>query len=184
MQLGSVEIYCGYFPGVIGRITEMHALYYSGLVGFGQYFESKVATEIAEFMSRMDNCDNGLWTALQAGRIVGSVVIDVNCQTRNVAHLRWFIVDAAFQGKGIGRRLLEEAIKHSDHRELESIYLWTFSGLDAARHLYESVGFGLATEKRAAQWGKEVMEQKFVRNDLNCKKSNYNKGSRGQAFSF
>jgi hypothetical protein len=41
------------------------------------------------------------------------------------------------------------------------VYLWTFEGLDAARHLYEKSGFRLALQKRGAQWGAEVNEQRF-----------------------
>ena len=33
----------GYAPGCIGRITELHADFYSRLVGFGLPFEAKVA---------------------------------------------------------------------------------------------------------------------------------------------
>jgi hypothetical protein len=42
------------------------------------------------------------------------------------------------------------------------VYLWTFEGLDAARHLYESQGFCLAEEKEDRTWGKPIKEQKFV----------------------
>ena len=42
------------------------------------------------------------------------------------------------------------------------IYLWTFEGLLAARHLYEKYGFVLAEEHIGEQWGTQVKEQKFV----------------------
>jgi hypothetical protein len=42
------------------------------------------------------------------------------------------------------------------------MYLWTFAGLDAARHLYEKFGFRLAQEQIGEQWGAKVNEQKFV----------------------
>ena len=44
-----------------------------------------------------------------------------------------------------------------------SVQLWTFQGLDAARRLYESYGFQLEEEWPGAQWGKEVVEQRFER---------------------
>lgn len=159
----SLAIHRGYLPGVVGRITEMHAKYYASLVGFGQFFESKVGTELAEFVSRLDNPDNGLWVALLADQMVGAVAIDMQDAAPRTAHLRWFILDDQVRGMGIGRRLLNEALSHCDARGAASVYLWTFSGLDAARHLYESAGFRLVEQVKARQWGKAVTEQRFVR---------------------
>jgi len=47
-------------------------------------------------------------------------------------------------------------------RGYHRVYLWSFAGLNAARHLYEGQGFRLAEEKEARSWGKPVTEQKFV----------------------
>ncbi len=41
--------------------------------------------------------------------------------------------------------------------------LWTFKGLDAARQLYERNGFRLGEEYTGAQWGVNLMEQRFER---------------------
>ena len=46
-----VNFLSGYIPGVIGRITELHASYYNKKSGFGIFFESKVATELIEFLN-------------------------------------------------------------------------------------------------------------------------------------
>ncbi len=59
--------------------------------------------------------------------------------------------------------MLERALAFADAR-FEQTYLWTFKGLDAARHLYESHGFELAEEAPGRQWGAAVTEQRFVRN--------------------
>lgn len=101
-------------------------------------------------------------------QIVGSIAIDLgdapeHPQADKSAHLRWFILDEAARGTGTGRLLLKAALEHCDQVGAASCYLWTFSGLDAARHLYEAVGFRLVEEQPAAQWGKTVLEQKFER---------------------
>jgi hypothetical protein len=72
----SISISKGYIPGCIGRLSELHAFYYSNLVGFGLTFEAKVARELAEFCSRYDEQRDGLWLATLAGRIHGSIAID------------------------------------------------------------------------------------------------------------
>jgi hypothetical protein len=50
-----------------------------------------------------------------------------------------------------------------DAKGFEETQLWTFNGLHAARHLYESNGFKLAEENLGNQWGTEILEQRFCR---------------------
>ncbi|MGF6413925.1 GNAT superfamily N-acetyltransferase [Paraburkholderia sp. MM5482-R2] len=103
----------------------------------------------------------GLWLYVENGRTLASVVIDGDNDTA-VAHLRWFIVDDSLRGAGIGRQLLSHAMRFFDER-FDETYLWTFKGLDAARHLYESFGFRLSEESEGTQWGTRVVEQRFNR---------------------
>jgi len=159
----SIEIASGYRSGVIGRITEMHASFYSKHSGFGQFFESQVAKGLAEFTSRLDKPCNQIWVALQNGKIVGSVAVDGEDLKNGEAHLRWFILDEAYRGSGIGRKLLEQAITFCDEQRFPAIQLWTFKGLDAARKLYESFAFTLKNEEEGTQWGSVVTEQQFTR---------------------
>lgn len=151
----------GYLPGCIGDIAALHARYYAAEVGFGVFFERKVATELAAFAESLPAPGKGLWLYAEAGRVLGSVVIDGDTETRQ-AHLRWFIVDGGLQGMGVGRALLSRALAFAD-QWYDETYLWTFRGLDAARHLYESAGFALAEEAAGSQWGEPVTEQRFVR---------------------
>ena len=158
-----VEIAAGYRPGLVARITQMHALYYARTSGFGQRFESVVAGGLAEFCDRLDNPRNGIWTVLQDGEIVGSIAIDGEDVAGTVAHLRWFILDERARGSGAGRKLLSAALAFVDALAFAETHLWTFRGLDAARHLYETHGFSLIEERVGDQWGSEVLEQRFVR---------------------
>jgi len=153
----------GYLPGAIGRITEIHAEYYNRHWGFGLFFERRVAAEMSAFLGSFQAERDGFWTAVRTGRILGSVALDGTRAEEEGAHLRWFIVEEAHQGIGIGRRLLEQALAFSDGRRYRRVYLWTFAGLDAARHLYETCGFRLCVEHRDTQWGVPVVEQRFER---------------------
>ncbi|MCT9811125.1 helix-turn-helix domain-containing GNAT family N-acetyltransferase [Acidovorax sp. Be4] len=158
-----VTVVPGYQTGLIARITQMHALYYARESGLGQRFESVVASGLAEFCNRLEHPKNGIWTAMHAGEIVGSIAIDGQDLGGNTAHLRWFIVDDRLRGSGAGRQLLSAALDFADREEFAETHLWTFSGLSAARHLYESHGFACVQEGAGEQWGKKVLEQKFVR---------------------
>lgn len=158
--MNQVEI-SGYIPGAIGRITELHATYYSKYWGFGLFFESKVAKEISEFLNRFDETRDGFWVARIDDVIIGSVTIDGIKADRDGAHLRWFITDPVYHGRGIGNRLMAEATAFCQRMSFHRVYLWTFEGLDPARHLYEKHGFKLVKELKGNQWGKPVKEQMF-----------------------
>lgn len=67
----------------------------------------------------------------------------------------------ALQGKGAGNQLTNIAISFCRNKGYKKIYLWTFEGLDAARHLYEKGGFKIVEEHRGTQWGNSVNEQRF-----------------------
>ncbi|MGR6430397.1 bifunctional helix-turn-helix transcriptional regulator/GNAT family N-acetyltransferase [Rhizobium sp. PAMB 3174] len=158
-----VAIKAGYRPGIIARITEMHASYYARTSGFGLAFESVVAGGVAEFACRLGNPRNEIWAAMHGDDVVGSIAIDGEDIGPGMAHLRWFIVDDAVCGSGTGRKLLDTALAFVDRLGFAETHLWTFSGLHAARHLYETRGFRLAEERPGSQWGSEVLEQRFVR---------------------
>ncbi|MCP3725016.1 helix-turn-helix domain-containing GNAT family N-acetyltransferase [Paraburkholderia sp. CNPSo 3272] len=158
-----VQIVEGYRPGCIGDIASLHARFYAANWGFGSYFEKKVATELADFAGALPAVGKALWLAVERDRVLASLAIDGNeCGNAGVAHLRWFIVDDSLRGTGIGRRLMTNAMQFVDAHYAET-YLWTFKGLDAARHLYESFGFHVAEESEGHQWGTSVTEQRFVR---------------------
>ncbi len=151
----------GYRPGAIGRITELHAAYYSENWDFDLFFESKVAMELSEFLNRFDEARDGLWVALVEGRIVGSVAIDGIEADSKGAHLRWFVVAPESQGRGIGNMLLREGVDFCKRVNFKRVYLSTFAGLNTARHLYEKYGFTLCEEQEGNQWGRSVTEQTF-----------------------
>ncbi|MHA1570109.1 MAG: hypothetical protein ACTSXZ_11625 [Alphaproteobacteria bacterium] len=63
----------GYSPGALGRVVELHARYYHDNWGFGLFFESKVATELAEFLGRYDEASDLFRVATRGDRIVAGL---------------------------------------------------------------------------------------------------------------
>jgi len=163
MAARPVEIVRGYQTGIVARVTELHVLYYTRETRFGQRFESVVAAGLADLCNRLNNPKNAIWAAMRDGEISGSVSLDSEDMGDGIAHLRCFIVSDAARGTGAGRKLLEAAIKFADDQGFPETHLWTFKGLLAARHLYESFGFKCVEERLGDQWGTEVMEERFVR---------------------
>jgi GNAT superfamily N-acetyltransferase len=159
--MDDVEIHKGHVPGAIGRVVELHGTYYHAHWKFGPFFEAKVAGELAEFIGRYDAQRDGFWTAAIDGRVEGALTIDGVHAAHEGAHLRWFIMSNALRGKGVGNRLIRAAVDFCRSNRYPRIYLWTFEGLHAARHLYEKAGFALVEQRRGTQWGTEVTEQRF-----------------------
>lgn len=137
----------GYTPGALGRITELHGTYYARYWDLGLYFEAKVATEMAEFLNRFDADHDGAWFAEIEGKIVGGIFIDGSQAHDQEARLRWFIIDPRYQGRGIGNLLMNAAMEFCRNKQFRRVFLTTFAGLDAARHLYEKHGFKLIREE-------------------------------------
>ena len=156
-----VELIRGYRAGSIGRVAELHGTYYQQNWSFDVFFEAKVATELAAFLCRYDHQRDGFWTALVEGRIDGSITIDGSNAATKGAHLRWFVISGALRGKGVGNQLIETAVDFCRGLGYRRVYLWTFDGLNPARHLYEKNGFRLVEQQKGSQWGKEVNEQRF-----------------------
>jgi uncharacterized protein YhfF/RimJ/RimL family protein N-acetyltransferase len=154
----------GYLPGAIGAVATLHAGFYGPQHGFGAYFEAKVAREFSEFVARFDPARDGLWLAVERGRVAGSIVLDGSepaARAHGHAHLRWFILADGMRGRGLGRRLLAQAMGFCRDRRMPLVYLNTFAGLDAARALYEQAGFRLVQEVEAQTWGRSMREQRF-----------------------
>ena len=156
-----VNITKGYIPGAIGRVAELNGKYYHDNWGFGLFFEAMVATGLSEFLKRYDALRDGFWTGSSGDRVEAHITIDgVNAGTKG-AHLRYFIVSDELRGKGLGRELITKAITFCREAGHRKVYLWTFDGLHAARHLNEGAGFRLVEMQRGSRWGAEVKEQRF-----------------------
>ena len=151
----------GYYPGVVGKITELHAVYYYENWGFDMTFETQVGKELSEFVRQFDEKRDGLWVAAKKGEFAGAIAIDGMHAFDEGARLRWFIVAPQFQKAGIGKNLILQAVDFCNQRRYPKIYLWTFKGLEDARRLYESVNFVLCEENEVAQWGQLIREQKY-----------------------
>lgn len=169
-QLSKIEI-GGYYPGVVGRITELHAVYYYEKWGFDISFETQVGKELSEFLINFEEQRDYLWVCKYNDNFVGSIVIDGHLASTEGGRLRWFLVDPEFQGMGIGKTLIQKAIDFCKRAGFRKVFLWTFEGLDAARLLYEREGFRRTEEHEIYQWGKIIREQKFEL-DLSCDDGN------------
>jgi GNAT superfamily N-acetyltransferase len=146
-------------PGDLGWLVHLHGVLYAREYGFDDRFEAYVAEPLARFVLTRTERER-LWIAERDERIVGSIAIVA--ATDAEAQLRWYLVDPSARGRGLGQRLLHEALDFCRGCGYESVFLWTVSALTAAARLYQSAGFRMVEEKAGAQWGVPIVEQKYV----------------------
>ncbi len=158
-----MEVVEAWAPGVIGGIAALHARHYAASHGFGAYFETKVARELGEFLQRLDPARDLFRCAVAGERVLGSIALDVgDADAQGCAHLRWFILDAALRGQGLGRSWLAEALAQARKAGCTGVYLWTLEGLDAAARAYAAAGFVEVERVSARQWGRSVTELRLI----------------------
>jgi len=149
----------GWTPGAIGRIALLHARHYATSHGFGLAFEARVARELAAFLTAFVPGRDHFATILLDGEVEGAIAVD---GSGDPARLRWFILSEALRGRGLGRRLLAEAITAARTGGHTRLRLSTLTGLDAADRLYRDAGFRLEGEHAGAHWGTPAVERTLV----------------------
>jgi GNAT superfamily N-acetyltransferase len=145
-------------PGDEGYITYLHGILYAPEQGWDHTFDAYVAIPLAEF-ARSRSLGERIWIVEVGERIVGSVAI-VRFSERE-AQLRWLLLHPDMRGRGIGRKLVEEALDFCRDAGYSSVFLWTVNTLPIAAKLYQSVGFGQTEELTHELWGSMVTEVKY-----------------------
>ncbi len=154
-------------PGDLGAVVRLHGLLYAREYGFDPTFEAYVAGPLAQFVLRAAPRER-IWLAEQGGRLVGCVAIvaaeeeGVAAEHGGVAQLRWYLVDPAARGRGLGTLLLREAVDFARAQGYRRVILWTVSALVDAARLYRAAGFERVEERPGRHWGIDVVEEKYA----------------------
>lgn len=151
----------GYRPGYLGRIVELHGRYYNKAWGSGAEFESLMAIELSDFCKKYNPERDLLLTAHIDDAFAGSIAIYGSKSTQNEAQLRWFILDEAYRGRGIGRTMLQRALNFCQDKGFTKVYLWTADQLPQSRHLYESAGFEIVEQLTDSTYGIPLLKLKM-----------------------
>ncbi|MFX0022684.1 MAG: GNAT family N-acetyltransferase [Candidatus Hermodarchaeota archaeon] len=146
-------------PGDIGYITHRHGVIYAMEYQLDETFEAYVAKYMAKFIENYDANKEKLWVTERGTEIIGSIAI-VKIDD-NTAQLRWLLVEPHLRNKGIGTKLMQEALTFCKNRGYQKVILGTFSDLINARRLYEKNGFKLVESKSHLIWGQNLTEEQW-----------------------
>ncbi|MFB6456112.1 GNAT family N-acetyltransferase [Chitinophaga sp. Hz27] len=146
-------------PGDVGYLIYLHGELYAKEIGYNLEFEGHVCKSFSEFLSTYSVAKDRVFLAVSGGKIVGSVAILGS--TRYLAQLRWFLVHPDFRGKGLGKKLLQDAISFCREKNYQTVYLMTTSMQTTAITLYKQLGFRKTGEKLLQMWGQQVYEQRY-----------------------
>jgi len=154
-----VTVRVGDRPGDVGEVIALHARLYAGEYDLDATFEGYVASGMGEWLTGPRPGPGRLWVAEDDGRVVAAV--GLTGVSPQIGQLRWFLVDAAARGRGLGRELLARALGFARESGYERLMLETFSELEGAAHLYRAAGFELVETWVTTLWGRELARERY-----------------------
>jgi ribosomal protein S18 acetylase RimI-like enzyme len=137
-----------------GSLADKEQLKHLGIISYGQY-KPLLSEENFNVLHRNLSDDSKVealitgskcFVCLDGDTIVGMAYLVSSGHPWDIfladwAYIRMVGVNPAYQGKGIARQLTRQCIDYAQHTGEKTIALHTSEMMDAARHIYESLGF-------------------------------------------
>lgn len=159
LTLNDINIRTTLQPGDIGYVVYLHGHLYSREYNYGLGFETYVAEGLVEFYRQYDAKRDRVWIAEHNNKMIGFLLL---MHRGEAAQLRYYVLDPAYRGIGLGKKLMGLYMDFLQEVGYKSSYLWTTSELPAAASLYKKNRFVLVEERPAtAPFEKNVTEQKY-----------------------
>ncbi|HWK04180.1 MAG TPA: GNAT family N-acetyltransferase [Puia sp.] len=159
IDLNAISIRTELRAGDIGYIIHLHARLYAAEYNYGIIFETYVASGLVEFYRQYDPLKDRVWVCEHGNRIIGFLLL--MHREKDAAQLRYFILEPAYRGIGLGKRLMILYMDWLREAGYRSSYLWTTHELEAAASLYKRYGFVLTQEKPSDEFGKPLYERRY-----------------------
>jgi len=137
-----------YQPGDPSKICYFQYKLYERQYQFNGFYEQEMLRGMAEIYDDLEG--NQMWIAELDGRIVGDIAVIKKGVDR--AQFRWLGVDMDAQGRGLGNRLLTEAMNFCREKGYVHLFLGTLDILKPARHLYAKFGFHRTKSEFYNEW--------------------------------
>jgi DNA-binding MarR family transcriptional regulator/GNAT superfamily N-acetyltransferase len=146
--------------GEIGWLIHRQGLLYHLEQGWNGEFETLITRIYSEYEAASGTPPKQIWVAELEGEVAGSVfVLPAEDGEEGTAQLRMLYVEPMFRGRGVGGRLVAEAVSFARISGYRRIMLWTQDCLASARSIYQKAGFVLAKEERHHSFGADLNGQ-------------------------
>ncbi|MGL4667128.1 MAG: GNAT family N-acetyltransferase [Saezia sp.] len=114
---------------------------------------------VRQLMAHFNPAKDCLYILEVDGKLAGSIAITHAEDT--AAQLRFFFVQEETRGMGAGGMLVDKVLDSCRDKGYHRVFLWTFSTLHVARHLYAQKGFVLTETQQNSDWGTPILEERW-----------------------
>ncbi|MGM0303917.1 hypothetical protein IGI66_003582 [Enterococcus sp. AZ048] len=122
-------------------------------------WKSYIKDGVKKLVKHFDKRKDCIYILENNGQSLGCIAIThIDSST---AQLRFFFIDSSLRGFGAGNKLVDKAIEFCKENHYKKVFLWTFSTLGPARHLYAKNGFKMVDTHENNEWGSPVLEERW-----------------------
>lgn len=136
-------------PGDDALIVDLHR---RGYIAEDQRFREEFCAFVGETVAEaeLDDPARGkVWFAERGSNALGcAAMIDRGHR----GQLRWVVLVPEARGLGVGKMLLDRALRHARARGYDQVFLETTDGLEASMAIYEKLGFVTVYDEPEPLW--------------------------------
>jgi GNAT superfamily N-acetyltransferase len=148
-------------PGDGAAIADLHRRVYVPEFERNDEFLARVAAGIrAAIACGWPDVAGAVWLVQQSGSVRGSLAL--TDEGDGLGRVRWFALERALRGHGLGRSLIAELIARARTDGYRRLELETFSALRAAATIYRDAGFEVRWERERTDWGPPIVYQQYA----------------------
>lgn len=132
-----------YPAGLIGTVSALFGRTIGPSHGVDWTLDAMLAEEQIAFFRCFDPTRDRVWVAMDGDCPAGAITIEGPRPElgEHAARLRFFILDKALRGRGLGNEMMLHAMCFCKEKQYKRVFLTTLPGLEAAMRLYEKYGF-------------------------------------------
>lgn len=122
-------------------------------------WKAYITNGVNQLINQFDDNKDCMYILEYGGQPSGCIAIThVGVET---AQLRFFFIEATLRGLGAGQKLIDMAINFCKEKQYKHLFLWTFSDLEAAKHLYIKKRFQIKEIRGNKEWGSPIIEERW-----------------------